>query len=445
MGSIRLSMRVFIARAGAAALALPMLLGGAIPASATIVSHAMTPADSNVRYEYLGDSADLGQVLFGCQTRSRDPNFPRAFCYGPDQIRAAYDIQPLLNSGVDGTGRTIVIIDAFQSPTIQQDLTLFDHLWGYPDPTLNIFHPFGLTDYHVDDPNQRSWSGEISLDVEWAHVVAPGATIDLVLAPSNQDADILAVTKWAVDNNLGDVISQSFGEAEACMDPALVAQQHEVFTHATAKGITLFASSGDQGAAQPTCDGQPDSFVLSASTPASDPDVTAVGGTHLLADAHSGAYSSESVWNNGFGASGGGFSTIYRRPGYQAPFQPNNKQRGVPDVAYDGDVRGGVIAAWGSSQFGPGQFFIFGGTSAGSPQWAGIVALADQKGGHRLRAINTPLYHIGKSDAYGSAFHDITAGNNSFGGVSGFPAGPGWDAATGLGTPDVANLIPLLL
>src|SRR5713226_8148221 len=187
-------MRVFVARAGAAALAVPMLLGGAIPASATIVSHAMTPADSNVRYEYLGDSADLGQVLFGCQTRSRDPNFPRAFCYGPDQIRAAYDIQPLLNSGVDGTGRTIVIIDAFQSPTIQQDLT------------LNIFHPLGLTDYHVDDPNQRSWSGEISLDVEWAHVVAPGATIDLVLAPSNQDADILAVTKWAVDNNLGDVI-----------------------------------------------------------------------------------------------------------------------------------------------------------------------------------------------------------------------------------------------
>ena len=443
MGSIRLSMRVFVARAGAAALALPMVLGGAVPASAAIVSHAMTPADSNVRYEYLGDSADLGQVLFGCQTRARLGPPARAFCYGPDQIRVAYDIEPLLKNGVDGTGRTIVIIDAFQSPTIQDDLTLFDHIWSYPDPTLNIFHPFGLTPYDVNDPNQRSWAGEISLDVEWAHAVAPGATIDLVLAPSNQDADILAVTKWAVDNNLGDVISQSFGEAEACMDPALVAQQHEVFTHASAKGITLLASSGDQGAAQPNCDNT--ALVLSASTPASDPEVTAVGGTHLLADAHSGAYSSESVWNDDFGASGGGFSTIYRRPGYQAPFQPNNKQRGVPDVAYDGDVRGGVIAIWGSSLFGPGIAFIFGGTSAGSPQWAGIVALADQMGGHRLGAINKALYHIGKSNAYGSAFHDITAGNNSFGGVNGFPASPGWDAATGLGTPDVAHLIPLLL
>jgi subtilase family serine protease len=166
----------------------------------------------------------------------------------------------------------------------------------------------------------------------------------------------------------------------------------------------------------------------------------------LLADAHTGVYGSESVWNDDFGAGGGGFSTIYRRPGYQAPVQGDNKQRGVPDVAYNGDVRGGVVAAW--SVLFPANvvaFFIFGGTSAGSPQWAGIVALADQKGGHRLGAINKTLYHIGKSDGYGAAFHDITSGNNSFEGVAGFEAVAGWDAATGLGTPDVANLIPLLL
>jgi subtilase family serine protease len=425
---------------------MPMLLGGAVPASAAIVSHAMTPAvGSSVRYEYAGSAEDFGQIHFGCQLRSRDPNFPRAFCYGPDQIRAAYDIQSVLDGGTTGADQTIVIVDAFQSPTIQKDLAAFDAIWNIPaPPSFNIIAPDGLTPFDVTSPNQVGWSAEISLDVEWAHAVAPGANIDLVLAKSNDDADILSATRYAVDHDLGDVISQSFGEAEACMDPTLIEQQHQVFAQATAKGITLFASSGDQGAAQPTCDGK--SLMLSASTPASDPQVTGVGGTHLLADAHTGVYGSESVWNDDFGAGGGGFSTIYRRPGYQAPVQGNNKQRGVPDVAYNGDVRGGVVAAW--SVLFPANvvaFFIFGGTSAGSPQWAGIVALADQKGGHRLGAINKTLYHIGKSDGYGAAFHDITSGNNSFEGVAGFDAVAGWDAATGLGTPDVANLIPLLL
>jgi subtilase family serine protease len=459
MRSITSSARALAARAGAVALAVPMLLGGAVPASAAIVSHAMVPAaGSAVRYEFAGTTVDGGATPFRCQNRPHDGI--AVYCYGPDQIRTAYDIQPVLDGGTTGAGRTIVIIDAFSSPTLKKDLATWNAVWGIcgmsvpptilpptaacpAHPSLNIIAPDGLTTFDVNDPNQVGWSAEISLDVEWAHAIAPGANIDLVLAKTNQDADILSVTKYAVDHNLGDVISQSFGEAEACMDPTLVAQQHEVFARATAKGISLFASSGDQGAAQPTCDGR--GFIKSASTPASDPQVTGVGGTSLLADAKSGAYGSESVWNDEFGAGGGGFSTIYRRPGYQAPFQDNNKQRGVPDVAYNGDVRGGVIGAW--SVLFPANvvaFFIFGGTSAGSPQWAGIVALADQKGGHRLGAINTALYHIGKSDAYGSAFHDITSGNNSFGGVAGFAAAAGWDAATGLGTPDVAHLIPLL-
>jgi subtilase family serine protease len=451
MRSITSSARAWAARAGAVALAVPMLLGGAVPASAAIVSHAVTPAvGDSVRYEYAGNVEDFGQVKFGCQTRSRDPHFPRAFCYGPDQIRGAYDIQSVLNGGTDGAGQTIVIVDAFQSPTLTTDLKAWDAVWGIPDPTLNIFAPDGLTPFVVTDPNQVGWSSEISLDVEWAHAIAPGATIDLVLAKSNQDADILSVTKYAVDHNLGSVISQSFGEAEACADPQLLVEEHAIFEAASDQGMTLFASSGDQGAAQPSCDGK--SLMLSASTPASDPQVTGVGGTHLLADANTGAYGSESVWNDDFGAGGGGFSVVYRRPGFQAPLQDNNKQRGVPDVAYDGDVRGGVLGAWSvlcgiAVNCGPTNvgFFVFGGTSAGSPQWAGIIALADQKGGHRLGAINTSLYHIGKSDAYGSAFHDVTAGDNSFGGVKGVTAAPGWDAATGLGTPDVANLIPLLL
>ena len=433
--------RHFATGAGAVAIALPTLFAGSVPASPAIVSHVVTPAvASGVRYQFTGNATD-GKVLFHCQTGARlGPPAP-PFCYGPDQIRAAYDIQPVLSSGITGAGRTIVIIDAFQSPTIRQDLALFDHIWGYPDPRFKITAPYGLTPFNPGDPAQLLWSSEISVDVEWSHAIAPGATIDLVLAKSDSDSDVLRATSFAVDHNLGDVISQSFGEAEACAAPALLAQEHRVFEAATRKGITLFASSGDFGSAEPTCDGS--SLVKSASTPASDPNVTGVGGTHLLADSSSGAYRSESVWHDDYGAGGGGYSTVYRRPGYQAPFQSNAKQRGVPDVAYNADVRGGVIVAFGVP-LGVGGLFVFGGTSAGAPQWAGIIALADQKGGHRLGAINPRLYQIARSDAYHTALHDVTAGNNGFLGMPGFAAGPGWDAATGLGTPDAAHLIALL-
>jgi subtilase family serine protease len=441
MRSITSWAHALAARAGAVALAVPMVLGGAVPASAAIVSHAMTPAvGTGSQYEPLNVDEGLGIVHFSCQLTT-PPS-----CYGPDQIRGAYDIQSVLNSGVTGAGRTIVIIDAFQSPTIRTDLARFDTLWKLDaPPTFKIIAPWSPTNTPVPfnpfDGSQVSWSAEISLDVEWAHAVAPGAAIDLVLAKSDQDADILSATRYAVDQNLGDVISQSFGEAEMCADANLIVQEHAIFGTAGDKGITLFASSGDTGAAQPTCDNS--GRVLSASTPASDPDVTGVGGTALTTAGTNGQYQSESAWN----ASGGGFSTIYRRPGYQAPFQDNNKQRGVPDVAYDADTaRSGVIVVWSAlAPTGTFQYWRFGGTSVGSPQWAGIVALADQKGDHRLGAINKSLYHIGKSDAYASAFHDITSGNNSIGAVTGFAAVAGWDAATGLGTPDVANLIPLLI
>src|SRR5713226_10775198 len=122
----------------AVAIALPTLLAGSMPASAAIVSHHVIPAVANgVRYEFTGNATD-GQVLFHCQKGARLGPPAAPFCYGPDQIRAAYGVQPVLDSGITGAGRTIVIIDAFQSPTIQQDLALFDHIWSYPDPTFNM-------------------------------------------------------------------------------------------------------------------------------------------------------------------------------------------------------------------------------------------------------------------------------------------------------------------
>ncbi len=457
MVSIGSAFQGMSARVGVLAAALPLLMGGALPAEAATASHVFTPAvGEHVRYQYVGAALEEdGQVKFGCQLRSRDPNSSRAFCYGPDQIRAAYDVQPALDAGVNGAGRTIVIVDAYQSPTIARDLAAFDALWGYPaPPSFDVVAPDGLTPFDVTSNTQLNWSSEISLDVEWAHAMAPRAAIVLVLAKTADDQDMLNATRYAVAHNLGDVISQSFGEAGMCAGPDLAAQQHAVFEAANAKGITLFASSGDHGSAQPTCNGA--SLVLSASTPASDPLVTAVGGTHLLADAVSGAYQSEVAWNNPraaeLGATGGGFSNLYRRPGYQAPFQADNKSRGVPDVAYAGDLRGGMIGAWSAlcgiavncAPTGGVGFFAFGGTSAGSPQWAAFAAMADQMAGHRVGAINKELYHIAKSADYADALRDVTSGDNSFGGIDGFSADTGWDASTGLGTPRVAGLLPLI-
>jgi subtilase family serine protease len=423
--------RLLVALASLVALAV----GPAIPAAAVTAGQVAPALGVSPHYRPAGKpSTKNAQVLFTCQQ-------PTAAvpCYGPAQIRAAYRFQPLLDHGITGQGRTIVIVDAFQSPTITQDLALFDQVFGLPDPTFNIIAPDGLTPFDPNDANQVGWSAEISLDVEWAHAIAPNATIDLVLAKSNQDADILSATRYAVDHNLGDVISQSFGEAEQCMDPTLLRQQHQLFTQATLKHITLLASSGDHGAAQPACDGS--GFIKAASTPASDPLVTGVGGTRLTADLETGAYQSETAWNDEFGASGGGFSTVYGTPLYQRPL--HLPSRGVPDVAYNGDVFGGVLVAWGVPA-GVGSFYIFGGTSAGSPQWAGLAALADQLGHRRLGLLNPGIYAIAFSPAYHAAFHDVTTGNNTFEGITGFEAGPGWDAVTGWGTPKADHLVPLL-
>ena len=388
--------------------------------------------------------------LFTCQIVNLSPT---ATCYDPYQMRHAYNVDTLINAGFDGRGKTIIIVDAFQSPTLVTDLNYFNTFYGLPslnglggppDASLGTFTqvaPDGL------GPPDSGWAGEITLDVLWAHAIAPGANIVLVLAKSNFDTDILSATKYAVDHNLGDVISQSFGENESCMDPTLLAQEHQVFANATMKNITIFASSGDDGAAQPTCDGA--TAVKAASSPATDPLVTAVGGTELhaaryclttttpacvpAANPAPGTYQGEIVWNEdatGFGATGGGFSVLYDEPSYQQGTIHGGKQRGEADVSYNAAVLHGVLVRF------TGVWYLFGGTSAGSPQWAAITAIADQQAGHNLGFINKALYHIGQAQGhYAATFHDVTSGDNTAFGVQGFSAGPGWDAPTGLGSP----------
>jgi subtilase family serine protease len=428
--------RLIAVLVAAATLAAAALV--ATPSAHARAAGRMTPAVGVHPHYSVEGHAQPRATTFSCQLTTP------AGCYGPAQVRAAYGVDKLTH--LDGAGRTIAIVDAFQSPTIQHDLATFDTLFGLPAPTLDIVAPDGLTPFDPNNANHVGWAGEITLDVEYAHAIAPAAKLVLVLAKSNDDADILSATRYVVDHNLADVISQSFGEAEQCMDPNVFNQQTALFAEATRKKITLLASSGDQGSAQPTCDGT--SFFKAASTPASDPHVTGVGGTRLDADGVTGAYHGETVWNEPDFASagGGGFSVKFRTPTYQLP--RHLPSRGVPDVAYNAAIIGGVLAVWSSSGSGPDLVFRFGGTSAGSPQWAGLIALADQLRHGRVGFINPALYTITLSSrVYGALFHDITVGDNTYHGdvtVPGFAARAGWDAATGLGSPKANTLVPAL-
>jgi subtilase family serine protease len=426
-----------------------MLVGAPVSSAAGPAAHPVTVNPQTVQ---VSGKPGPGIASFTCQGRPIDGS-KGIVCYSPAQIQRAYGYSGLLSSGIDGAGKTIVIIDAFSNPYLTGpggDLALEDSSFGLPaPPSFTVLQPQGAPAF------DEGWAGEETLDVEWAHVMAPGANIVLAEAKSNNDSDLLATTKYVIDHHIGNVISQSFGEAESCMDPGLLAQQHALFAQAVSEGYTIFASSGDSGASQFNCAGTEP--IVAASTPASDPNVTGVGGTTLAADG-SGNYIGEMAWTEGIftscnppdtddiNCSGGGFSTLYSRPSWQAS-QVKASGRGVPDVSYNAGVNGGVLSVCSACNGGVPAFFLFGGTSAGSPQWAALTADADQMAGHDLGNINQRLYQLGQAPPHAAAvFHDVTTGNNTVADLdgAGYSAGHGWDPVTGLGTPNAADLLPAL-
>ena len=423
------------AAAGGAAIAAPLHPGSGTMAPAAAGGPPRVKVEGPARG---ATSRAAGAVVFACQSTTVSPR-----CYGPDQMRAAYGTDKLIASGSTGKGRKIVVVDAYQSPTLRSDLATFNSTWGLPSSTLQVAAPDGLTPFDKADANMQGWAAEISLDVQWAHAMAPDAKITLVLAKSSKDRDIQSAVQYAVDNNLGDTLSMSFGEAEACygVNPdgtqqpgTTLAAQHAIFEKARRQGMTVFASAGDSGSTEPTCDGKGN--MIAASTPASDPLVTSVGGTQLFANPTTGAYQRETVWNEqktyGFGSSGGGgFSNTYPVPYWQAKVG-SLPSRGVPDVSYDAAIDGGVIVVF------QGLFYISGGTSSGSPQWAGITADIAELNKGPLGLINPTLYQVARTTP--TAFHDITQGQNGDFGLGGFTAGTGWDATSGLGSPVVDSL-----
>lgn len=375
-------------------------------------------------------------------------------CYGPYELSKAYDFP----TNLDGSGQTIVIVDAYGSANIRADLALFDAQFGVPDPAPGQFviengpPAVGHGSGDVDD-----WAIETSLDVEYAHAMAPGARIVLAVGSSDDDNDLNNAEAAILPSYPGAVVSHSYGDWETdpgAADAAVAA--HQIYEAATRSGDTLVASSGDAGATWTQYTGTTSPAL--ASYPASDPLVTAVGGTqgnpYPFGLYQNGGYGGEETWNEAdYDAAGGGApSMLFAAPPWQRPVS-SFKTRTVPDVSYNAAIIGGVgvIETPPENEPGPDTTLIYlvGGTSSGSPQWASIFALVNQaraaKGAGPIGFANDALYKIGKQSKTAGDFHDIIVGNNALDSPVGFAAGPAYDLATGWGTPDVAKLVPDLV
>jgi subtilase family serine protease len=386
-------------------------------------------------------------------------------CYTPVQYRVAYDLNPLYTKGITGAGRTIVIVDSFGSPTIASDLHTFDTQFGFPDPVLQIDKFGNVPPFDPNNGTQVGWAEETSLDVEYAHSIAPGAKIILAETPVAETEgvtglpEMMAAEDSLIKSNQADVISQSFGATENTFpgfssgDFSSLLNLRYAFKDAALHGVTVLAGSGDEGATNAEADGSTLYPMRVSSWPDSDPLVTAVGGTQLNLDQSGNKITPDVVWNDGFGASGGGTSAIFSRPLYQIGVQKQvGSQRGVPDISMSGAVNGGAWVYMGFAGIeSPGVsdpgWYIVGGTSEATPIFSGIVALADQQAGHRLGLINPALYALGAlqhAGVPGTGIVSVTSGNNSFAGVTGFNAAAGYNLATGWGTIDAAKFVPAL-
>ncbi|WP_327292175.1 S53 family peptidase [Streptomyces sp. NBC_01198] len=377
-------------------------------------------------------------------------------CYSPLQYRQAYDLNPLYRAGVTGKGRTIVVVDSFGSPTIQHDLDVYSAQWGLKSSKVQVVKWGHVPPFDPTNPDHTGWAGESTLDVEMAHAVAPDAHIVLVETgvaetegvtglPEMMDAE-----KSLIDHGVGDVITQSFGATENTFpgfgkgDFSSIQKLRYAFQDAARHGVTVLASSGDGGPTDAMADGSTDYPYPVNSWPSADPLVTSIGGTQLHLDDKGDRVAPDSVYND-YGAGGGGQSHVFTRPAYQNGVRNVvGARRGTPDISMAAAVDGG---AWVYSSYDPTAtgWDVYGGTSEASPLFSGIVALADQLGGHRVGDIHQALYTLAKGNAKFTGVVDVKDGtDNSYDGVTGYTAVKGYDMATGVGTLDAARFVPAL-
>ncbi len=387
-------------------------------------------------------------------------------CYQPAQFIKAYNLAPLHNAGITGAGKTIVIVDSFGSPTIANDLHVFDTTFGLPDPpSLTIRQDGGVVPpFDPTDSTQLGWADETTLDVEWSHVFAPGAKILLEETPVAETEgvqgfpEMMKAENFVIDHHLGDVITQSFGATEETFpSKQSLLDLRSAFKNAAAHGVTVLASSGDNGATDAQFNGS-DLFTMPVNSwPSADPLVTSVGGTMLNLDATGNRLAPDVVWNDlntvGGGAGGGGVSSVFARPSFQRDVRNvTGNHRGTPDISLSAAVDGAVVLYF---TFQPGRegYHLVGGTSEASPEFAGVVAMAAQLAHHDLGNINNSLYNLAEFGSF-AGIVDVTQGNNTFGPftnsdgtthtVQGFSATPGYDLASGNGTINAARFVPAL-
>ena len=381
-------------------------------------------------------------------------------------MRNQYDFNPEYAAGHTGSGQTIVIFDSFGSPTIRSDLATFDSSYGIPAPSsFQIYTPEGSPTYPYQGASPSAvkanknfqteigWGYETTLDVQWAHAMAPGANIALVETPNAETQGVQGLQnlqnaqEWALNNHIGTIWSNSYATTEqAFHNSSVVQRMNDFYRTAANDGISGFYATGDTGVAN--ADKQGTTFPYpTVNFPASSPDVVAVGGTEIpVPQPALTSYNPEAVWNDCCGAGGGGFSSVFGEPGYRstAAISDPTAMRGLPDVSYNAALISSILIYESFDPTVPPGYTPIGGTSAATPQWAAVDAIANQADG-ALGFLTPRLYQIYANKAeYASAFHDITAGNNTWNGITGYSATPGWDAATGLGTPDVHNLVTAL-
>jgi hypothetical protein len=349
----------------------------------------------------------------------------------PRDVFKVFALNPVYLAGVTGRGAAIAIPAA--SDFLIQDVNgTFRN--GVPPVTVVKRFVGGSQTLQGGLAQQ-----EVSMDVEWSTAVAPGATALAVIGGGTIDTAIPAALMDAVDGNAAPIVSVSYGVCEPQLVAPFSTMIANLFMQAAAQGQSVLVASGDTGA--DACG--PGTTGASVDGFAASPWVTAVGGTELdpLFDANGDAtgYGSERAWNDASGATGGGRSTVVVKPAWQAgPGVPPDGVRDVPDVAFVASPsRPGLAIAL------EGHVLVAGGTSLGAPVWAGLVALLVEQQGGRLGLLNPELYRLGAAQVAGGAavFHDVAAGNNTFGGTLGSSAGPGYDLATGWGSFDAEALL----
>ena len=404
----------------------------------------------------------------------------------PGDFAALYDLNPLYSAGFTGSGVTIVIVG--QSAITTTDITDFQSAANLTQkaPTTTLVPNSGtstLSDQNGDED-------ESDLDIEWSGAIARGATINFVYVGNNQSFSAFDSIQYAIDNNLGSIISSSYGACESDFPSADITTLQSWFQQASAQGQTVVAAAGDNGAtdcetASSIMNGDQATRGLAVDLPAASPYVTGIGGSEFFADVNNAStywnlsnatgdtsalgYIPEKVWNdtsttNGLEAGGGGKSTLFGKPSWQSGIGvPNDGARDVPDISLAASANhdGYLLCATGSDADptscskgfldSNGEPDVAGGTSFGAPTFSGILAILSQKLGTKgLGNVNPEIYSLAASD-YAAAFHDITTGNNdspcasgSTGCTSspiGYSATTGYDLASGWGSIDAANFV----